>query len=185
MRKKVKYVFWMIIGFLVLFPLARLCLIVDEKPEKADVIIVLSGDVGRLGKAASLYHEDYTNKVMLSNGKEAGTTAKEAAAFGVANEDLLLEEAATSTYTNALYTKEMMEENDLDSALVVSSDYHMRRVKLVFDQLYRDSNIELTYVSSLRSNKAWYLDKSNIRFTVKEFIKLPGYVLRLYKFVDL
>ncbi|MCP3761391.1 YdcF family protein [Domibacillus sp. A3M-37] len=180
-----KYAFLAIVGFVVLFPLARLFLVVNEEPKNADVIIALSGDVGRLEKAADLYHEGYADQVMLSLANEAGMTVEEAVAFGVSEQDLLLEEEATSTYTNALYTKEMMVEKGFDSAIVVSSDYHMRRVKLVFEHVYRDSGIELTYVSSLRNGQAWYWDKQNILFTAKEFVKLPGYVLRLYKFVDL
>ncbi|MEM1502847.1 YdcF family protein [Domibacillus sp. 8LH] len=185
MKSIIKWCLLAIISAIFLLPLARFYLVVDEEPEKVDTIIVLSGDAGRLKKAAALYDKDYADKILLSNAKEAGTTAEEAVAFGVAEQDLVLEEEATSTYTNALYTKEIMIEKGLDSAIVVSSDYHMRRVKLVFDQVYKESGIKLTYVSSLRSNGAWYLDKRNIGLTAKEFVKLPGYVLRLYKFVDL
>ncbi|WP_050183301.1 YdcF family protein [Domibacillus robiginosus] len=185
MRKIIKYVVYTVIGFLLVLPLARMFLVVDEKPLEAEVIITLSGDTGRLGKAADLYHKGYSNKVILSNAAEPGTTPEEAVALGVPEEDILLEKEATSTYTNALYTKEIMTEQEFDSAIVVSSDYHMRRVKFTFDHVYKDSGIKLTYVSSLRNDQAWYQDKENILFTVKEWTKLPAYGLRLYKWIDL
>ncbi|WP_309089143.1 YdcF family protein [Domibacillus sp.] len=185
MRNIIKRVFYIGIVFLFLFPLARSFLVIHEEPKEAEAIIVLSGDKGRLIKAADFYHKGYAGKVMLSNSSEEGMTPEEAAALGVPMKDLLLEEEATSTYTNAVYTKEKMVENDLDSAIVISSDYHMRRVKLVFDHVYRYSGIELTYVSSLRNNQAWYRDYNNILCTAKEYIKLPAYVLMLYKFIDL
>lgn len=185
MRKIIKYIFYIVIGFLLILPLARLFLVVDEQPTEAEVIITLSGDIGRLGKAADLYHKGYSNKVMLSNTAEPGTTPEEAVALGVPEQDLLLEKEATSTYTNAHYTKGLMIEKGFDSAIVVSSDYHMRRVKLIFDQVYKSSGINLTYVSSLRNDQAWYRDKENILYTIKEWIKLPAYGLRLYKWIDL
>ncbi|WNS81190.1 YdcF family protein [Domibacillus sp. DTU_2020_1001157_1_SI_ALB_TIR_016] len=185
MRKKEKYGLLVVIGFLIVFLFARWLLIVDEEPKQADVIMALSGDAGRLEKAADLYHKGYAEKVMLSNSIEAGTTLEEATALGVPEPDIILEEEATSTYTNAVYTKKLMEEQGFDSAVVVSSDYHMGRVKLIYERTYRDTDIELTYVASLRSDKSWYLDKTNILFTAKEYIKLLAYILGLYKFIDL
>ncbi|MCI2253100.1 YdcF family protein [Domibacillus sp. PGB-M46] len=185
MLKRIKHSFLAVICLVLLFPLARMFLVVDEEPKQEDVIIALSGDVGRLEKAASLYHEGYADKIILSLANASGMTVEEAVASGVPEQDLILEEEATSTYKNALYTKEKMVEQGFDSAIVVSSDYHMRRVKLVFEQVYRGSGIELKYVSALRNRQDWYKDKENILFTASEFLKLPGYMLQLYKFVDL
>ena len=45
-------------------------LIVDEAPQKADVIIVLAGDStwSRVAYAADLYQDGYADKVLLSGG---------------------------------------------------------------------------------------------------------------------
>ncbi|QGS69964.1 hypothetical protein CV093_17845 [Oceanobacillus sp. 143] len=56
---------------------------------------------------------------------------------------MITEDYATSTYTNALYTKEEMEKNNLKSAIVVSSDFHMRRSKLVFKDYIRTQELNL------------------------------------------
>ncbi|KKB35451.1 YdcF family protein [Bacillus thermotolerans] len=170
---------------IILIPIARFFLVIDEEPKKADVIVVLSGDIGRLEKAAELYHNGYADQMMLSAATEAGTTPEEAIAFGVSEEDLILENEATSTYTNALYTKEKMEKYSFDSAIVVSSDYHMRRVKFIFDRVYQDSGVDLIYDASSRNDEAWYLDKRNVLLTAGEFMKLPAYWLGLYKFINL
>lgn len=185
MKRRIKWLVLLVACLVLLFILGRAYLVVDEEPVRADVVIALSGDVGRLERAANLYHAEYADTVMLSLANEPGMTVEEAVAFGVPESDLILEEEATSTYTNAVYTKEKMIEIGLESALVVSSDYHMRRVKLVFDQVYEEAGIELTYVASLRNEVPWYRDGANIWFTVKEFVKLPGYWLGLYRFVDL
>lgn len=185
MKRRIKWLGLLAASLVLLFILGREYLVVYEEPVQADVVIALSGDVGRLERAAELYHAGYADAVMLSLANEPGMTVQEATAFGVPESDLILEEEATSTYTNAVYTKEVMMENGFESALVVSSDYHIRRVKLVFDQVYEGTDIELTYVASLRNEVTWYRDRANVWFTVKEFVKLPGYWLGLYRFVDL
>ena len=43
-------------------------LVVDEKPEKSDVIIVLSGGEGRLEKGVTLFKEGFAPYLLLSNG---------------------------------------------------------------------------------------------------------------------
>lgn len=188
MLRMIKYIFIILALFIILivfFPLARSLLIINEEPKKAEVIIVLSGETGRLEKAAELYHEDYASLIMLSDATEAGTTPKEAVALGIQRQHLILEKEATSTYTNALHTKEKMEEHNLDSAIVVSSDYHMRRVELVFERVYRNSGIDLTYVASFYSVYAKDHNIDSLFFISKEYAKLAGYLLGLYKFIDL
>lgn len=122
---------------------------------------------------------------MLSIASEEGLRTQQAIVLGISDAALLLEEEATSTYTNAVYTKELMETHGLRSAIVVSSDYHMRRVKLIFDRVYKDSGIELTYVTSQRNDQMWYKDRANVWYTFTEFVKIPAYALRLYKFIDI
>ncbi|WP_063975153.1 YdcF family protein [Domibacillus aminovorans] len=167
------------------FIFGKYFLIVNEEPKKVDVIIALSGDAGRLEKAVDLYKKDYSDYVMLSVASEEGLRAQQAIELGVLDAALLLEDEATSTYTNAVYSKDLMELYHLRSAIVVSSDYHMRRVKLIFERVYKDSGIELTYVASQRNDQVWYKDWTNIRYTFNEFVKLPAYALRLYKFIDI
>ncbi|KKB40901.1 YdcF family protein [Bacillus thermotolerans] len=185
MFKIVKYGLIIIAVFIIFFPAIRSILVVNEKPEVVDVIIVLSGEAGRLEKAAELYHADYADRVMLSLATEKGTTPEEAVEFGISEKHLILEKKATSTYTNALYTKEKIEEYNINSAIVVSSDYHMQRVELVFDRVYSDSGIKLIYVASPPNEHTKDRTPHNILFIAKEFIKLVGYWLGLYKFIDL
>lgn len=157
-------------------------LVVDEQPKESDVIIVLSGGLGRLEKGADLYKEGYAHYVLLTRANEEFITKEEAIDFGIPEQRLILEEAATSTYTNALYAKSLMEKYQFKSAIVVSSDYHMRRTKFIFDRVYNDKEMEFTYVASSHSGE---VGDFSISVAFREYVKLVGYYLGMYKWIDL
>ncbi|WP_077214862.1 YdcF family protein [Bacillus dakarensis] len=159
-------------------------LVVNEKPEKSDVIIVLSGNIGRLEKAAQLYKEDYADYVMLTRAHDPHLTVKDAVEIGIPEDALILEENATSTYTNAAFAKSEMEQHQLTSAIVISSDYHMRRTKFTFDKVFKDSDFDLIYVAA-ENQSPWYSTKGPFFSTISECIKLAAYKLELYEYIDL
>src|SRR4051794_28919206 len=81
----------MLIVFYFLRPLFIDFLFYEEEPVKADVIILLSGDGQRMEKAAELYHAGYSDKVLLTNARELGSTIEDAESFGIPHDDLLTE----------------------------------------------------------------------------------------------
>ena len=97
-------------------------------------------------KVAELYHAGYADKVLLTTARSPGSTVEYAESFGIPRDVLLAENKATSTYENALYSKEIVLEQGIDSALVVTSNYHMRRSKMAFERVFRDSGVSFTYV---------------------------------------
>lgn len=158
-------------------------LVVNEKPKKADVIVVLSGGGSeRLEKGASLYHDGYADYVLLTDSDAPGMTKENAMALDIPEDALIEENKATSTYTNALYSKEKMEEYKLNSAIVVTSDYHTRRTKLSFDRVFNDTNVDYSIVAAPS-------DGENGEFStdvaLREYWKYIGYILGLYKWIDL
>lgn len=75
-----------------------------------------------------------------------------------------------------------MEKYDLTSAVVVTSDYHTRRTKLIFERVFKESEIELTYVASSSGET---LGDFSMSTTMKEYVKLFGYFIGLYYLIDL
>ncbi|QGS69364.1 YdcF family protein [Oceanobacillus sp. 143] len=169
LMKVVKLVGFAIIFCYILLIVGREFLVISEEPKKADVIIVLSGGVGRLEKAVELYHAGYGDYLMLSRANVPGMTAERAIELGVPKKRLILEEKATSTYNTGIYTKDLMENNQLTSAIIVSSDYHMRRTKLSFERVFKDTEIERTYVASRQvMSDSLVMNKSEIHYTLSE-----------------
>ena len=157
-----------------------------DSPKKADVIIMLGGDSGRLEKSAELYHNGYADYVMISPEIESirSQSTEYAIELGIPQSAIIEEHKATSTYTNATETLKLMGKYDFNSALVVTSDYHLKRSKMIYDRV-NDGQYELTYIAALGPNgEKWNERPGAKRLWFTEFYKLWGYRLGLYNFID-
>lgn len=158
----------------------RVLLLANNKIEDSDVIIVLSGKSGRIEQAVKLYEAGKTSYLILSNSREKisskGDMLQIALSLGIPREAIITEDAAQSTYENAKYTLPIMQEHGFKSAIVVSSDFHMRRVKFNFDRVYKGSGIKLTYVGADSGYNAnfWWADSYSRSTTLNEYAKLIG-----------
>ena len=97
---------------------------------------------------------------------------------------------ATSTYENAKNTLAIMEDKGYESANIVSSDYHIRRVRLIYERVNKDYNFDLTYVSSYHLNDgelvSWYRASLGVIIAgLVEPLKYIGYILGLYRYINL
>ena len=119
----------------------------DEKAS-SDVAIVLGaavwdGEVSpvyreRINHAIALYEDGFVDYIILTGGfgegsyKSDSQVAKEyALSQGIPEERLLIEEKSTITEENLEFSKEVMEENDLETAIIVSDPLHMKRAMLM------------------------------------------------------
>ncbi|MBX0357552.1 YdcF family protein [Halobacillus sp. Nhm2S1] len=144
-----------------------------------DAIIVLSGSEERLEHATDLFHEGLTSHMILTNSTENSIRPEEAINRGVPQSAIFEEPSATSTYENATLSKEIMEEEGFESALVVTSDYHSRRTKMTFNDIY-DNQIEVDYsfVSSA-FDPSDGMTENEQRITFGEYVKIGVYWFRL------
>lgn len=158
-----------------------------DKPSKADVIIMLGGgDTGRMEKAAELYHEGYAEYVMITPVSEDIYPQSKALALelGIPEAAIIEEHEATSTYTNATESLEIMDEWGFGSALVVTSDYHLKRSKMIYGRV-GGGDYDFKYIAALSADgKAWDERSYSNRIWFSELYKLWGYRLGLYTFID-
>lgn len=186
------FILFICLVFIISYPIILSNLIIDEKPVKSDIIIVPEGqEFVRAYKAAELLHDSYseTEKIIVSPINE--TNAQSYLEFGIEEEQLIPETKATSTYENAVITLEMMNERGLDSAIIVSSDYHMLRTKLIYERINDNNyNFDLTYVAAYQKGNdglvPWYEVEYGMQDVAnREFLKYWGYLLGLYHFFNL
>lgn len=173
--KKFRNMFFSVLLFFLLFLLfAGRFLVINEEPKKVDTIVVLSGGDGRLEKAIELYESGYASKLIVSNGLADGLW--ENAVRLLPTSSIILEEKADSTYDSAVYVKKLMNKYKFHSAILVSSDFHMRRVKYNFHRVYKGSDHELIYVASDTSYnpKVWWMNKRSFGITISEYVKIIG-----------
>lgn len=162
-------------------------LVVNQPPQKADVILVLAGDRGsRLERGVSLWQEGYAPSLMVSGGNiyyetNIGMLMKEhAVKLGVPEQAVLVEPYADSTYQNAVLTRELMMKYNLQSAIVVSSNYHMYRVRLLYEREFKGTGIHLSYCAAQDENfnqDRWWANNKSAMLTISEYIKLVGYAI--------
>jgi len=166
------------------WPLLARLLVVDDRPGKVDVLIVPGGDAERELHAAELYRRGLASKIIMSGcGSSARQMARRAGGAGVDERDIIIEEKAESTYQNALYSRDIVLKQGFKSAIVISSPYHMRRVKLAFERVFRKTGVKLLYSST--KNSGFNTDgrcESEIdrRIVRREYLKLVYYWLRYW-----
>lgn len=158
---------------------------VNQTPVKSDAIVVLGGGpMQRIAKGLQLYHAGYAPTLVLSGGNlfTQGKTESQMMAFmveqdGVSKKNIVLESRSTSTYQNALFTKKILVADDMKSAIIVSSNYHMRRVQLLFGWVYRGTGIRLTYTAApdwAFHPSHWWSNRESIRTTISEYGKIAA-----------
>lgn len=116
----------------------------------ADVIIVLGASVdgdgspgqtldSRIEHAVTLWRRGLAQRIICTGGytgqahrSESSACRATLIALGVPDEAIHIEEHSQNTYENAQHALEIMAENDLRTAVVVSSGYHLLRARWLF-----------------------------------------------------
>ncbi len=159
-----------------------------EEPAESDAIVLLGGgDQGRVEKAAELYKEGYADEVLITAAEKDGSISElktVAKHYGIPESALTVENDATSTYTNAKNTMDIMEEESMDSAMVVTSDYHTKRAEFIFDKV-NDAGHDFTYIAAPNLEGENWIERDNTKaIWFSETTKMWGYRMGLYKWVD-
>jgi uncharacterized SAM-binding protein YcdF (DUF218 family) len=115
-----------------------------EKPRPSDVIIVLGAHLWgdqpspllryRLDQVIALYREGYAESIIVSGAQGDDELTTEAYAMALylerhnIPEDIIhLEENSYSTYENIKYSKEIMDREGLQRAIIVTNTFHLYR----------------------------------------------------------
>ncbi|MCH7693749.1 MAG: YdcF family protein [Proteobacteria bacterium] len=111
-----------------------------------DVIVILGAGLGpalrrRVAHGTRLFHAGRAGHLIVTGGA-IGTRPTEAEAMralalrhGVPEERIIVEDKATHTLENALYTARIMEDRGWARALVVSDPFHLPRALFLFRRL--------------------------------------------------
>ena len=173
---------------------------IANSPQKADCIVVFAGGVGESGKAGQgyeervqyaveLYKKGYAKKMIFSSGymrifKEPLLMEALAVSLGVPKEAIILEDKARNTYENVKFTKKILDKNNWHDILLISSPYHMRRVRLIYDKVASD--IDVIYLPLLKSVFYQHLERflskritlEQIRGIIHEYLGILYYRLK-------
>ena len=166
-------------------PLAAEYLVLKNPPRKADLIVVATPSRPRFLYALDLLKKKYANQILLvgddriktmQDHKTASELARlEAISEGIAESRIHVKHS-TGTRTDALQAKLLMTALGLKSALVTSDPYNMRRLSMVFEKIFEDTELVLHLIPTNQKRKTpdyWWLSPHSFIYVIKEWIKLP------------
>lgn len=156
-----------------------------DELEVSDVAVVLGNKVelngkpskrlqGRLDKAVELYENNYFEYVIVSGGvgkegfDEAAVMREYLIEKGIHEDKILLDSNGYNSYMTAKNTKEIMENMDFDSAMIITQFYHISRTKLAFNKV----GIENIY-----SAHSYYIELRDVYSVVREFFAYYKYLV--------
>ena len=150
----------------------------------ADIILVLSGgnESERTGHAVTLYKCGYALRVLfsgsvqMSGGDNAEYLKNLAVKKGVPESATHIEDQATSTYQNLLFSREILLQMHARRVLLVTSPLHQRRAYLVARKVLSNTPIEI--VNAPFDSPETFRSEGFLWISIlKEYVKLAYYFL--------
>jgi len=174
-------------------------LIYEQKPQKADLIVVLNGrDTERSLATVDLYNQGYSNLIVMSIGyKQPGSDEfwkrvggnfngkvffqRAIEAMGIPEESFrFIRNGVSSTYDEALATREFLKKNGYKSILIVTSKWHSRRAYLTFKSVIKDDGIKVWIYPSKYDTfdpNAWWKKETDAELVFYEYVRLIYYIV--------
>jgi uncharacterized SAM-binding protein YcdF (DUF218 family) len=144
-----------------------------------DAIAVFTGDKGRIAYAMELLKSNPTSKLFISGvhsansfqtllNKQVGKGASESE-LSAAGMQIDLDYESRNTFENVRETVEYLKTNpEIQRVLIISSDYHIMRVKLIISHFFNGPNPEFYFDSVPNTYTSW----RETRKLLKEALKI-------------
>jgi len=178
-------------------------LVVSDPLGRADAIAVLSGNGAVRGaKAAELYHEKWAPKILVTKEgfpfrerewkrfgvdlPETDTSTREALQYlNVPDPDIeILEGYNESTFQEAGRYLQYAKAHSLKSLIVVTSNFHTRRSRMIFRLVFRRSGIAVSFQAAAPewqfNPDGWWTRRLDSKQLLLEYEKLIYYWLRYW-----
>lgn len=155
---------------------------------KADAIIAVSGGdtSARAAEAIRLYKQGWADTLIFSGAAQDKTGPSNASAMrtlaldeGVPESAILTEDNSETTRQNAEQTKKLLQDNDIQTVILVTSAYHQRRASLEFNK-QTDSTIKILNHPVAEDNqwsRLWWMTFQGWWLAGGEFFKIIAFYL--------
>lgn len=169
-------------------------LISEDEPAKCKAIFVLGGDsYDRGNHAVKLFKEGFSDKIICLGEnvpnifKAMGINYSESEVTKINIQRLIPEnkievlKTGTSTIEEARAIVKYCITHDIGKAIVVSSRFHTRRVRKVFEPLSKPHNVELLIAgapSSTYLEREWWKSEEGLIMVNNEYVKLMYYAIK-------
>lgn len=165
----------------------------EDAPRHSDYIFIPGSGCGELSiKAASLYHQGFADQIVVSGrysiladcfegpkspprylGKayetECDFLAQVLTDEGVPEQAIRRENRATYTYENAIYTRKLLADEQVERAILVCKTYHARRCLMYYSILFPQTELLVcpAVIEDITRDN-WHLDEKKIDVVLGE-----------------
>ena len=162
-------------------------LVVDEEVHSADIAVVLGGgDGSRFQTGLSLYDKGLVDRLLLVDKKTSSWNhiLERFCSNCQAKKDIVILEGSINTFTDAELVAQYCTTNGIDSILVVTAPYHTRRAAIIFRSQFKETNIQVSIVSSgnymgrLPPDENWWEDDPTLKVILGEVSRILLIFLR-------
>jgi uncharacterized SAM-binding protein YcdF (DUF218 family) len=181
------------------FPAIGGFLVVSDPLAKSDALVVLAGDEDeRVAYAAELFEQGYADWFVLtdmrlpspdSQGRYSQAVRRKAVEQGVPTGRILIAPGnVASTYEEVVWIKAFTLLRGFNSLIVVTSPYHTRRARLIFDQVFGEGQVAISVQPALNhwyQAKSWWRDSRDRDVTALEYTKIMAQLLCSIRFLNL
>ena len=161
-------------------------LIYSDEIEPADIIVVLSGGTeSRMTEALNLYNERFGKVIVLTETGEQVEGFDTLNSFdmrvqllnnGVPGGNVIITDlTVNTTLDEAVAVRNLMQNRQYTSAIIVTDPYHTRRTAWIFNQVFTDESIKIMVKpvrSSWFNSRTWFTSVRGWQFTLLEYSKL-------------
>ena len=204
--KKTVSIAGLLLAFLVfgLFLLknAGVYLVEQDRLQKADAIVILMGSTAdRVMEAHDLFKDDMAPLIIIVNNLQLGSDILKQHDVIIPNKAslsidalyqlgidkshiVLLPGAAASTRDEAEILSVYLQKNELsiDTLIIVSSEAHMRRSMMIFEDTFNDNNLNAIILSAPSkysgfNAKKWWTDRESAKQVLMEYTKIASFLL--------
>lgn len=174
-------------------------LILEQEPQKADLVVVLNGrDTERSLTAVDLYNQGFSNRIVMAGiskqpgsdefWRRVGKNFDGKVFFQRAIEAMGVPESAfkfigngvSNTYDEALATKEYLKKRGYKTILLVTSKWHSKRAYLTFKSALKNEDIKVIIQPSKYDTfrpDVWWKNQNDAKMVFDEYVKLVYYIL--------
>lgn len=156
-----------------LLPTIGRFLIVSDPLEPADGVVALAGDSQRLYYAQELLEQGYAHTLIVTHPN----VWEKAINRGVPRSELvaITEEELDNTEEEARAVQNIAHEEGLHSLIIVTSPYHTRRTRYIYNKIFRTTNITVAIrpvENHWYTPENWWKQRNGRWFTFTEYVKL-------------
>jgi uncharacterized SAM-binding protein YcdF (DUF218 family) len=181
-------IFLLFAAVVILFMRMPSLLIVDDMPQKSDLIVVLGGGTSsRFRKGLALHDAGFSNQFLLVDSSRSDWMSIQQETCGICQEiKIAFLEGSRDTFTDAELTSKYCRTYSVKSILVVTDPYHSRRAALIFKACFAGSQVAVRVISSgyfgglLRPDQKWWQDNATLKIIWTEAAKNCIILLRNY-----